>query len=246
MLQFDNPEETAVAVRNALFEGTDALGFQNEALKPEFRNDEGYKRIFGFMQDKPVYVTNYRGRYNEKKSDEELMEELVSLRKYGATLFDVMGDAYMPTKGELTCDKEAVAKQMALIDRIHSFGGEVLMSSHILEFTPADRVVEVALEHQKRGADIVKIVTAANSEDEEFENLNITRTLKKELSVPFLFLSGGTHYKMHRMIGPMFGCCMYLCVDRHHPLSTKMQPMLRAAKAVMDNFDYKPDKSFDF
>lgn len=77
------------------------------------------------------------------------------------------------------------------------------------------------------------------------ENLRITAVLKKELKIPFLFLSGGTHYKIHRMVGPMLGCVAYLCVQEHDEISTKQQPILKSVRAVLDNTDYLPDKCIE-
>ena len=86
----------------------------------------------------------------------------------------------------------------------------------------------------------MKIVTAANSEAEEMENLRITTMLKKELDVPFLFLSGGTHNRFHRMMGPALGCVMGLCVQQYDALASKDQPLLRAARQVLNSFDFYP------
>lgn len=47
------------------------------------------------------------------------------------------------------------------------------------------------MEHKRRGADISKIVTAAENMEQQIENLRITNLLKQELGIPFLFLSGG-------------------------------------------------------
>ena len=64
---------------------------------------------------------------------------------------------------------------------------------------------------------------------------------KKELKIPFLFLSSGTHSKIHRMIGPQLGCVTYLTVREHDRAAVPTQPTIRAAKAVRDNLDYLPD-----
>lgn len=40
------------------------------------------------------------------------------------------------------------------------------MSYFVLKFLPDERVLEIAFEHQKRGEDNTKIVTAANSDEE--------------------------------------------------------------------------------
>ena len=88
-------------------------------------------------------------------------------------------------------DPAAIEKQKKLIETIHEKGAKVLMSSHVFTFTPAERVLEIALEHQRRGADICKIVTGADTMEEQIENLRIIRLLKHVLTIPFLFLCGG-------------------------------------------------------
>jgi hypothetical protein len=96
-------------------------------------------------------------------------------------------------------------------------------------------------EQVRRGADIVKIVAGANRVEEEMENLRIVTMLKKELSVPFIFLAAGTHAKVLRMIGPMLGCFACFAVYEHDANAVPTQPTVAAAKAVRDNFDYLPD-----
>jgi hypothetical protein len=49
--------------------------------------------------------------------------------------------------------------------------------------------------------------------------------LKRNLKIPFLFLSGGQSYLIRR-IGGEIGCCMYLCVVEHDELATPAQPLL--------------------
>jgi hypothetical protein len=213
-------------------------------MAPDQRDEAQIRRVLQYMGNRPVYMTNYRHGFNKDKTDEQLGDELVDLAKWGATLLDVMGDYYCRAENELTMDAAAIEKQKRLIDRIHEAGGEVLMSSHVLKYTPAEEVLRIALEQQKRGADVVKIVTAANSVEEEMENLRITTLLKKELDVPFLFLSGGTHCRMHRTIGPMLGCVMALCVQKYDARSSKDQPLLRAERMILDNFDYYPKERY--
>ena len=237
MMQCANPETVIYRVRNALAQGADAFGLQVESLKPEFRTDEVYERIFSEMRGKPCYVTSYRSGYNREKTDEELGEELIGLAQKSHLLCDVMGDLYCPHPEELTEDPVAIEKQMKLIDQLHSMGSEVLMSSHILKFTPAERVLEVALEQKRRGADIIKIVTGADSMEQQLENLRITQLLKTELGAPFLFLSGG-ECSLHRRLGIKLGCCMALCVYEHDALSTATQPLLQTMKIIRDRIDF--------
>lgn len=193
-----------------------------------------------------LYIANYRKDENTGFSDDELAEELLKALSCGGTLGDVPASLFDPDSGmgiglELSMKPDAIDKQMKLIDKIHEMGKEALMSSHTLKFTSAETVLEIALEQKRRGADVIKIVTAANSDEEQIENLRITTLLKKELDIPFIFLSGGTHSKIHRMIGPQLGCFGYFAVLEHNERAVPTQPTIKAAKAVRDNFDYIPD-----
>ena len=233
MLQCKDPKVAIGRIRNANHLGADAYGLQVESLGLEHRDEETFRRLFAEMKGRPCYVTNYRGRYNEGKDDDTLAEGLLQLVDYGATLCDVMGDLFCRHEQELTEDETAIKKQMALIDRIHEKGGEVLMSSHILKYTPAERVMEVAMEQKRRGADIIKIVTKAETMEEQIENLRITDLLKRELGAPFLFLSGG-ECALHRRLGMNLGCCMSLCFYEHDAWSTAAQPLLSVMKTIRD------------
>ncbi len=233
-------EELNVAIsriRNANCLGAEAYGVQIESLKPEYRNADVYKRLFKEMKGRPCYVTNYRGKNNLGKTDETLAQELLELSQCGAALCDVMGDLFCKHPEELTEDPVAIEKQMKLIDELHQQGSAVLMSSHIRKFRPAERVLEMALEQKRRGADIIKIVTGANSMEQQIENIRITDLLKRELGAPFLFLSTG-ECSIHRRLGVKLGCCMGLCVYEHDEQSTATQPLLSTMKTVRDNLDF--------
>ena len=239
MVLKDNPDEVRYAVKNSIYEGADAIGIQLCKLKPEYKTEENYRRMFAAAGQRPIYITNYRGT---GLPDEKGMEQLVTALRCGATMGDVMGNTFdREAPMEMTYNPKAIDQQKALIDRINNMGKEVIMSSHVLKYIPAETVLEIAHQQRSRGADVVKIVTAANSEAEQMENLRITTLLKQELDCPFLFLSGGTHSKIHRMVGPMLGCFTYLAVAEHCATAVSTQPTIRAAKAVRDNFDYLPD-----
>ena len=216
--------------------GADALGIQFCKLLPEYRNKEAYRAIFERAGDTPTYVTNYRAKTNEGKTDDELAVEMLELCECGATLIDIMGDMFCPSAGEFTTDPVAIQKQKDLIAKIHAMGGEVLMSSHVCKYIDSDRVMEIATGHKDRGADICKIVTGANDNTQQVDNLRIIDLLKKELGLPFLFLCGGK-CEIVRRIGPMLGCCMWLCVYEHDELSTHTQPEIHKLKAIVDNFN---------
>ncbi|MBO7187884.1 MAG: type I 3-dehydroquinate dehydratase [Clostridia bacterium] len=213
-------------IRNAVAFGATAIGLQLHVMDREVYDKETLTNLLSCAEDRPVYITNYRGDKNQGKSDETLMEELIKTLDSGATLLDVMGDTFCPAEDELTMDETAIKKQMELINRIHSKGGEVLMSSHVRVYKEPETVLKMALEQQRRGADIVKIVTGANSTEEELKNLEICNLLKKELKVPFLFLSNGTHNYLHRTIGPSLGVCMWLTFSQYDETTYLGPPLL--------------------
>lgn len=237
MLQYKTPDETVGAIRNGIANGAEAFGLQWECIADEHRTIDNFKKLIGEMKDKPCYVTNYRSGVNKEKTDEELAEEMLELAENGATLCDVMGDMFLKTPGELTMDPETVKKQMEYIDKLHEKGTEVLMSSHVLKYEPAERVLEIAVEQKKRGADIIKIVTGAETMEQQLENLKTTDLLKKELGAPFLFLSGG-ECTLHRRLGMRLGCCMVLCVYEHYYGSTSTQPLLKIAKTIRNDMGF--------
>ena len=228
-------DEAIESAQRALKDGAEAFCIQTEALRAEDRNPATYARIFDAMGGRPVYVTNYRQRANEHATDEQITTGLVELARCGATLCDVMGDLFDPQPGEMTWNADAAEKQKKLIAELHAAGAEVLMSCHIYEFTPAERVLEIAREQRRRGADIVKLVTGAQSMEQQLENLRITELLRRELDAPFLFLSCG-QCELHRRVGPMLGCCMALCSLDDSVEPRPIQPMLRKMKRIRDNW----------
>lgn len=231
MVQADNPDRIKELMDKSVPAGAEAFGIQLEQLKSIYRTKEVYKDIFAYSKDKPLYVTNYRTAKNGGKTDEQLAEELLEAADCGADLCDMMGDYFDPQPGEMTDDETAVGKQKTLIEKLHEKGASVLMSSHILKFTPADKVLKIALEHQSRGADISKIVVGAENREQELENLRIINLLKEKLDIPFLFLSSG-ECRILRRIGGELGCCMYLCVYEHDAFATPAQPLLSDVKLI--------------
>ena len=238
MVQADNPERIKELIDKSVPEGAEAFGMQFEQMEPEYRTKEVYRDLFSYAKDKPIYVTNYRSAKNEGKSDKQLAEELLELADCGADICDVMGDCFDKQPDELAIDKNAIKLQEQLIEKLHEKGAKVLISSHIYKYTPAKRVLEVALEHQRRGADICKIVTGADTMEQQLENLKIINMLKENLKIPFLFLCGG-ECNILRRIGGEIGCCMYLCVYEHDKLATPVQPLLKDVKVIRNAMQSK-------
>lgn len=233
MVQAGNPDRIKELMSKSLINGAEAFGMQFERLEPQYRNKEIYKELFRH-NDKPMYVTNYRYAKNDGKTDDVLADEILELADCGATLCDIMGDLFDKQPDEVAVSEKAIQKQMKLIEELHKNGAEVLISTHIHKYTPAERVLEIALEHQRRGADISKIVTGASTMEQQIENLKIINLLKETLKIPFLFLAGGECHILRR-IGGEIGNCMYLCVNEYDDYATPVQPLLENVKGIRDN-----------
>ena len=236
MVQDQTPSDMICTIMNSQYDGAEAFGIQLENLLPEYRTLEQLKKIFSYCRNKPIYLTSYRSHGNKDLTDDERVELLLLGLEAGGTLCDVEGDLYHKEPNELTFDPEAVAKQEALIKKIHDMGGEALMSTHIHDFFDEEKTLKIALEQKRRGADVVKIVNFARTEDELMANLNIIHRLKKELDgTPFLYLANGNECRLIRQIGARLGVCMYLCVQNYIGVSSKEQPLLRSMKIARDN-----------
>lgn len=233
MVQAKTPERIKELIGKAIPMGAEAFGMQFELFPSELKTEKTYCDLFSYADGMPTYATNYRIHANEGKTDEELAEELLFIADCGAELCDVMGDYFDRQPDEVAKSQSAIEKQKSLIGKIHQKGSKVLMSSHIFKFTPAERVLEIALQHQSTGADICKIVTGAETMEEQLENLKIINMLKENLKIPFLFLCCGKCGLLRR-IGGELGCCMYLCVAEYDELATVQQPLISDVKTLRD------------
>ena len=150
-----------------------------------------------------------------------------------------MGDFFdCSPQYELTENREAIEKQKALIDEIHRRGGEVLMSSHTRKVISLEENIMIAKEHIRRGADIIKIVNTAETDDEVLTYISAIQKITAMTDKKLLLLSGGKG-QITRYIGPNFGVCMYLCVQSHGPLDTPEQPLISKLKPIRDNMKFE-------
>lgn len=231
MVLESTPEDAISVINKGLRNGADAFGIQLELLRREYRNLDNLKRIFAACGGKPIYITSYRNQQSEGYTDQECMDFLLLGCKAGATLCDIMADMYDPQPNEITYDEEAVRKQIKIADEIHKMGGEVLFLTHTHKFFDSDTILKIALAQKERGADVVKIVSVAENDDELEVSFNNIKLLKKELgTTPFLYLVNGAKHKPIRENGCDYGVCMYLCVNEHRtPYSTE-QPLISRIK----------------
>lgn len=236
----DNTDRTCIAtIRNAIYDGADAFLMDFTKLEDEFRNHESLNKIINYCEDKPLIMMCYRRDFRTDVTDEVIGENLLMSVESGASMVDIMGDMYNPSPLQLSEDAESFDKQCALVEKIHKAGGEVLMSSHTWVPMTCEHTLAHARALASRGADMIKIACTATNEAEVRETFNATMTLKEQLEVPFLHVCMGQYGKFHRVIAPMFGSSMALCVQRYNGIGMFDQVLLRSTKAVYDNMDWK-------
>ncbi len=235
MVQGRTPERICELMKRAREMGGDAVGIQLERLERKYHTEEIFKLLIEEAGDMPTYVTNYCDGVNSGIDTEILAEELISFASLGGSLIDIPGDWFYPSKHQITYDKAAVEKQVALIEKLHALGSEVLVSSHVFEYIPLKDAMKIADAHIERGADITKIVTAANSKEELGESFKISGEFYKKFGSDFLFLCGGSECTRHRRLAPLISNGLYLCVVEHDDLATPVQPLLSDAKAIIES-----------
>lgn len=239
MLKGVNKKEILSEIDLGLKQGTDAFGFQIEMLPAAERTASDFKDVFSAMGDKPAYITDYR-RCNiseREQTDEELTEEMLLALDCGATLFDVRGDLFDPRPDEFSDNEKAVARQIELINMIHSMGKEVLLSTHTLQYTTPERTLEIMKTHEARGADITKLVADASTDEEEYQAFENIFMLKRALEIPFLYLVNGKNNLRHRRMGPSLGSCMFLTAA--DGVEGGNQPPMSVAKAILSGTGFK-------
>ena len=231
------PQELIAEARNCEFEGADGLAIELRDLKPEFRNRDSLKSVIDAV-NLPTMFCFYRNDMQLNWNDEQRQELLLEAASAGAAMIDVMGDLYDPSPMELTRNPAAIDRQKKLIAEIHARGAGVVISSHMQCPRTAEQVFEHLSEVAKRGADVVKIVTTVNTDEELAEAFRTTLLLKRELGKPFIHLCNGSYSRPHRFMGPALGVSIFFCVSHYEPRYGMTQPTIRAMKSVLNNMHW--------
>ena len=232
----ETDRELMAKAANSEFDGADAIAYDLGRLDPKFRNEKTFARIINAV-NLPAMFLVYRNDKFLKRDDDARQEVLLTAADAGATMIDVMGDLYDPSPMEFTRKPEAVEKQKRLVDKIHSKGAEVVISSHTGKFLTTEQVLEHMKSLEARGADVVKLVQNTNTELELEEAIRTTFALRRELKVPFIHLCGGKFSRIHRFFGPALGVSIFFAVQRFES-GTAVQPTIRAMRAVLDNLHW--------
>ncbi len=231
------PQELIANARNAEADGARGITVDLADLQPEFRNRASLQTVIEAV-NLPFMFYAYRKNRNDGADDEPRQEVLLAAAEAGAAMIDVMGDLYDPSPLEITRDPRAIDKQKRLIEQIHAKGADVVISSHTQCPMTTEQVLEHLRETGSRGADVVKIVTTADTADELAEAFRTTMVLKRELGKPFIHLCGGTFSRPHRLLGLSLGVSIAFAVHGYDPRYGFGQPTIRDMKAVLDHMHW--------
>lgn len=229
-------ERNLALIRLSAAEGAQGIALQLEDMPPEMRTQENYRKLMDAAPELPFMFISYRKDKYFGDDDDARQSCLLLAAETGAEVIDVMGDLYSPAPFELTTDPAAVARQKELIQAIHDRGAKVVMSSHTSQARTAEEILAHLREQSTRGADILKIVTQADTEEELTEAFRTTMLLKRALGKPFIQLCGGKYARPHRYLGPKFGLAVAFATPEEKPGA--VQPSIRRLRTVLDTVDW--------
>lgn len=87
---------------------------------------------------------------------------------------------------------------------------------------------------EKRKPDIIKIVTAAEDEEDLIESFKTMSVLKKEVKTKVSYHASGAAGSLSRIVNPLLGGHIIFCVERYNEGSTMEQPDLKTARKIVD------------
>lgn len=239
-------------IMNGEHDGADAFDLHINWLPEADRSPENLRRIFASTR-LPMLALYYREPTpysNPAPGEEERLAYQLRAIECGAAGIDIQADLYDPdpksslagssygfaklNPNEVTLNPQAVEKQIKFIDRVHSMGAEVLLSAHVGVRLSCDEGVELALELERRGPDIIKIVSPCEGDDQIIEILKTIVELKKRLHTPFVYIGGGADSALTRTVGAMFGNALVFANQRYEENSTLLQPLVGQVRTILD------------
>lgn len=236
---FCDPSVDALAQRAqaARWAGADGVCFELKNLPRGERSAQSLRRLMD-ATPLPAMCCLYRSD-SLQQDDETRQGDLMAALEAGAACIDVMGDLFDPSPREWTRSEAAIAAQRRLIDKIHGAGAQAIVSAHLYRFAEPESVLEQLRDFEARGADIVKLVQTADSEEEFAAALRATLLCRRELGVPFVHLVSGTYGNLHRAIAPSLGIALtFATLDKRGAFVMPQPPIanLKAAHEALKPF----------
>ena len=227
--------ELVRSARAAHWNGADAVCVELRNLPREERTAERLRPLMD-ATPLPTMCCLYRNDILGQ-DDASRQKDLLAAVEAGAACIDVMGDLYDPSPREWTRKPSAIAKQKRLIAKIHNAGAQVIVSAHLYAFVSPEEVVAQLRDFERRGADIVKLVQTADTEEELLAALRATFLCRRELKTPFVHLVSGAFGALHRLIAPSLGIA--LTFGKLDPRDAIPMPPLANLRGVFENLRFQ-------
>ncbi|MBQ6823232.1 MAG: type I 3-dehydroquinate dehydratase [Clostridia bacterium] len=240
-------------IQNCIYSGAAMIDLHLPQL--ECSDVSSLKKIIAFSK-LPILALNYQSYdwEDQAAAEEDRVASLLRAVEAGARGIDLQGYTYhLPSKQgycgeaeysftqgnpkEVVTDPAIIAKQCALIEKVHAMGAEVLLSCHPGVPMTAEQVVELALFLEERKPDLLKIVTVATNEEELAESFRAMVLLKKAVQTPVTYHAAGRAGALSRIVNPILGGHIAFCVDRFKENSVLEQIDLKTAKIILDHME---------
>lgn len=255
-VQEETAEAAIRAIKNFTLRGAKGIDLHLTRMNEEGLTRESLKRIIS-ESPLPIFALNYTVT-NTQAEENERIELLLRALDAGASGIDMQGytydfksrDAfdekfsvcdysfvkYKPK--EVVVNSDIIEKQCELIERVHSAGGEVLLSNHIATCMKCDDLIALARFLEKRNPDTLKFVTMCDTEDELAETVKAMIMMKKEIKIPVTLICNGKYRMISRILNALLGGYMVFCADTYLPIYANMgQPDITAIRTIIENAD---------
>lgn len=222
-------EQGVALARAGRADGADGVCFELKRMPEKERTVDAFRTLVA-AAELPTIFCDYRNDSVFGGDDEARMAQLLLAAEAGADFVDVMGDLYEPSFFELAMSAAAIERQRRTIEAVHARGAKALMSSHGLDpavTRTADEIVAHLREQERRGADVLKLVTPLPDERAFSEAVAALGRLSTEVSKPWIYLGSGAYGRLQRFIGPSFGCAVEFALHALDPEVPLDQPTIR-------------------
>ena len=242
-------------IKKAELAGATALDLHLSCLDKEFQTADAI-RMISSSTALPILALNYNQKYDMSPagfSEEERVNLLLTALDGGCAAIDMQGytfdlkskSGYYGDKNysfgagnpcEIVTDKEVIEKQKNLIEQVHGLGKEVLLSTHPYIPMSTEQVVDLAKFLDERGADVIKIVTRCDTDEQLGEAFQTMLALKNtELKGRISFHCCGKKGKPTRIFNPMLGWYLCFCVPEFTESSNFEQLPLALTAQTIEN-----------
>ena len=236
--------------------GATACNLHLSYLMDENREPDALKKIFE-TANVPIMAVHYNHNpkgIERKDTSDQRVAEMTRAVTLGAAGIDMQGYTFCddpqetlkkfgdPEKypfvtanpKEVVLDPEVIEKQKEAIARIHSLGGEVLMSCHTGVFLTTEQIVSMAKLMEERNPDFIKIVTPVKNKDDVMTALQSVRALKANLHTKFSYHCSGRLGRVTRYVGPYFGSSQVFAMNTYGPYADKEQLLISKFREFYD------------